>query len=272
MNFSVLMSIYKNESPIFFSRAMESIWDEQALKPAEIVLVLDGPLPSELHTVVSRWKEKLPDVLKVIRLSRNMGLGDALNIGLKECAYDIVARMDGDDISLPDRFLKQVDFLRKHKDIAVVGSWVSEFTSDENEVVSTRRLPENHEKLFVFAKRRNPMNHPSVVFRKEAVMQAGGYQKMMWLEDYYLWVRMMSLGMRFVNIQEPLVSMRAGFPQLERRSGIKYAFSEYALQRELLKLNFINHVDFMTAFFSRVCVRLLPKVILGRIYRLLRSR
>ncbi len=270
MTFSVLMSIYHKEKPEYFDRCMRSIWDEQTIKPHEIVLVQDGKLTDELYEAIDKWQEKLGTIFKTIQLEKNVGLGDALNIGLQNCSYELVARMDTDDVALPDRFEKQLGVF-ENNDIDICSSWVSEFDNDEKKVVSYRRLPEHHHEIVKFAKKRCPINHPAVIYKKSAVQNAGGYKKMMWFEDYYLWARMILKGAKFYNIQDSLVKMRAGYGQLERRSGFRYALSELNLQKEFLRLDFINYLEFFRNIFIRFLVRIMPKNIVKNIYKNLRK-
>ncbi|WP_286336367.1 glycosyltransferase [Hydrogenimonas cancrithermarum] len=270
LNLSVLLSIYHKEKPEYFDRAMQSIWDEQSIKPNQIVLVKDGPLTQELEDAISYWKEKLKGVLDIITLEENVGLGDALNIGLQQCKYDLVARMDTDDISTSDRFKEQLAVFEK-KDIDICSSWVAEFDKDESTTVSFRKVPESDEEIRHFAKKRNPLNHPAVMYRKSKVVEAGGYQKMMWFEDYYLWSKMILHGAKFYNIQEPLVHMRAGYGQLERRSGMKYALSEIEFQKKLLNMGFIDKGEFIRNVSLRFISRILPKRLVKIIYTKLRT-
>jgi len=270
MKFSVLMSIYYKEKPEYFNRAMQSIWDEQIVKPDEIILVQDGKLTDDLYTNIAEWKKKLGEILKIIPLRYNVGLGDALNEGIKHCNCELIARMDTDDIALPDRFEKQLKVF-ENGDIDICSSWVSEFENNENKIVSYRKLPQFNEEICKYGKARCPINHPAVMYKKSIVQKAGGYKKMMWFEDYYLWARMILNGAKFYNIQEVLVNMRAGFGQLERRSGLKYAISEYNLQKEFLKLKFINIFEFLRNVSIRFFTRVIPKKFVKLIYKLLRS-
>ncbi len=271
MSLSVLMSIYHKENASFFDRAMRSIWDEQTLKPSEIVLVQDGMLTKELYEVIDKWQKKLRDVFKTISLKQNVGLGDALNIGIQNCSYELIARMDTDDIALSDRFEKQIAVFQ-NKDIDVCSSWVSEFDDDEAIITSYRKLPEDHSEIVKFAKMRCPINHPAVMYKKQMVENAGGYKRMMWLEDYYLWVRMIMNGAKFYNIQEPLVSMRAGYGQLKRRGGAKYAKSELNLQKRFYQLGFLSFLEFVRNVSLRFLVRLLPVFTLKHVYKYLRKK
>lgn len=270
MKFSVLMSIYCKEDPMNFDISMRSIWDKQSIKPNEIILVKDGPLTNELDKIIEKWKNKLHDILYIIPLKQNLGLGDALNIGLQYCNYNIVARMDTDDIALPSRFEEQINIFKKN-DIDVCGSWVSEFEDSELNIVSCRIVPEYNQEIVNYAKTRCPVNHPSIMYKKDAVQKAGGYKKLMWFEDYYLWARMIISGAKFYNIQKTLVNMRAGYQQLERRRGFKYAMSELKLQVKFKSMKFINSGEFIKNVLIRFTVRILPKSITKLSYIILRK-
>lgn len=270
MKFSVLMSIYHKEKVEYLNRAMKSIWDEQTIKPDEIVLVQDGKLTQELYEEIGNWKEKLKDILVIVPLEQNVGLGDALNIGMKYCTYELISRMDTDDISLPHRFEKQLEVF-ENSDIDICSSWVSEFDNSENEIVSYRKIPEKHEEIVTYSKMRNGINHPAVMYKKEVVEKAGGYKKMMWFEDYYLWARMILNGAKFYNIQEPLVNMRAGYGQLERRGGFKYAIEEFKFLKKLKEIGFLSTSQFMKSVVIRFIARVLPKSLLKNIYKKIRG-
>ena len=271
MQFSVLMSVYNREKPSYLHRSLQSIWDEQTLKPNEIILVEDGQLTEALYSIIMQWQTKLGKLLRVVSLEKNVGLGNALSVGLNNCSYEIIARMDSDDIADPYRFEKQIYFLKENPNIDIVGSWVSEFETDEKSIVSYRKSPESHNEIINFAKIRNPLNHPSVMYKKSIVAKAGGYKKMILFEDYYLWVRMILTGAKFYNIQAPLVNMRAGYGQLERRSGLKYAMSEITFQKELLNIGFINIYEFLRNISIRFIARVVPKSMVKLIYKRLRG-
>lgn len=270
MRFSVLMSIYIKEKPEYFNRCMESIWDEQTIKPNEIVLVEDGLLSVDLYKIIRIWKEKLNDNLKIIKIEKNIGLGDALNIGLQNCSYELVARMDTDDISLSNRFEKQLKIF-ENNNIDVCGSYIGEFDNDENEIIAYRNVPIFHDDIVKFAKSRNPVNHPSVMFKKSIVEKVGSYKKMISFEDYYLWIRMILSDAKFYNIQESLVKMRAGYGQLERRRGLKYALVEYVFLKELYNLGFINFFELIKNLSMKLIIRILPRSIIKMIYKIIRD-
>lgn len=270
MKFSVLMSIYHKEKPEYFNRAMQSIWDEQTIKPNEIVLVQDGKLTDELYIVINKWKNKLCEILKVIPLQQNVGLGDALNIGMQYCSYQLIARMDTDDIALSNRFEKQLRIFR-NSDVDICSAWISEFDKDEKEILGFRKLPQYHEDIIRYSKTRCPINHPAVMYKKSVVEKAGGYKKMIWFEDYYLWARMLLNGAKFYNIQEPLVNMRAGYGQLERRSGFEYAKNELRLLNTLRKEDFLSIFEYSKNLAIKIPIRLLPKFIIKIVYKFLRK-
>ena len=187
MAFSVLISVYQREKPQYLEQALESLL-EQTLLPTEVVIVEDGPLTDELYAVIEAFKTRFAATVSVV-LPRNVGLGLALNHGLKECHYPIVARMDSDDICKPRRFEKQLEILRTHKEIDVVGSWIDEFLGTKENIISTRKVPETHQEILHFARYRNPMNHPTVMFRKAVIEAVDSYHDFPLFEDYDLWVR-----------------------------------------------------------------------------------
>lgn len=264
------MSIYYKENAEYFNRCMQSIWNEQIVKPNEIVLVEDGKLTDELYKIIKIWQKKLGKVFKVISLKKNVGTGRAKNIGLQNCKYEIIAIMDTDDISYPNRFKKQLEVF-KNKNIDVCSSWISEFENNENKIISYRKLPKNHEDILNFAKKRMPVNHPATMYKRDLALKAGGYKHMLWFEDYYLMVRMLINGAKFYNIQEPLVKMRAGFGQISRRSGFKYIKAEYIFFKTIYELNFITKQEFFKNIIIRLTIRTLPKNILKIIYKKIRN-
>lgn len=256
MNFSVLFSLYYKENPTFLRESLNSIFT-QAILPSEIILVKDGPLTDELDSIIKEYECKYL-ILRTISLKTNQGLGKALNEGLKHCSYDLVARMDTDDIAKPERFEKQVKIFQKHPEVDVVGSWIDEFEGDISHVISVRRLPECHEEILSFAKKRNPINHPVVMFRKKAVLAAGGYQHFPLFEDYYLWVRMLMNGAKFYNVQEGLLYFRSSPDMFKRRGGLKYVGTEVRFQIFLLRSHFISFPRYVQNVVIRVMTRIMP--------------
>ena len=233
--YSVLMSVYYKEKPEYLQQSIESML-AQTVKTDDFVLVCDGPLTLELDAVIADFEKEL----HVVRLEKNMGLGNALNQGLQHCKHEIVARMDSDDISYPDRCEKQLKVFAAHPEISICSGIVEEFTISP-EIVDSRRVPpETHAEILQFAKKRNPFNHPCVMYRKSAVESAGGYQDFYLLEDYYLWLRMLFKGSQGYNLQEPLLHMRAGSEMYKRRAGWKYVKSQCELFGYMRSQKFIS--------------------------------
>lgn len=262
--FSVLMAVYKKEQPLFFKEALRSVF-EQSLIPNEVVLVKDGPLTEELEQIIVDFSSK-NEQLKVITLEKNQGLGEALRIGLNACSFDLVARMDSDDICKPYRFEKQIAFLKEHKEITIVGSWIEEFSDCKEEIEAIRELPQEDKQLKIFMKWRNPFNHMTVMFRKKDILAVGGYQPFYLLEDYYLWNRLANANYYFANIGESLLWARGGYTMLERRGGWKYVVSESKLLKFMYRSGRINIVEFGANLMMKSIIRLIGKHLRHTIY------
>ena len=262
--FSVLLSVYIKENPVDLEQALNSIWVDQILKPSQIVIVKDGILTEELNLVIEKFKEKAP--LTIVELEKNMGLGLALNFGLKKCDYNLIARMDSDDISLPDRFLNQVNFFEKNPSIDIISGNINEFDIIPTNILTSRILPENHEKLIKYSKTRNPLNHMAVMFKKEAVINVGGYKDFWQFEDYYLWARLINKGYILHNLNTVLVNARFSSKALVRRKGVDYAISEWKFQKKLIDLNIMTKIDFIIYAPVKFLIRLMPSIFLSFIY------
>ena len=266
-NFSVLLSVYHKEKPEFLEKSIESIYFNQTLKPNEIVLVEDGPLTNELYNSIEKLKNKIgTSIFKTVVLEKNMGLGNALKIGIEKCSNELIARMDTDDISYSNRFEKQVNFFKENLDTDVLGTFMSEFVGNTNNIICIKDAPNNETDLKKYMKLRDPVNHPSVMFKKSKVLEAGNYKEIFLNEDSYLWGRMLSKGCVFKNIQEPLVYFRTTDDTYKRRGGWKYVKAEYGLQKEFLKLGIINKIEFIRNITLKNIVRLIPNQLRKFIY------
>ena len=237
--YSVLMSVYHKEKPEYLKQAIESI-QTQTISTNDFVLVCDGPLNEQLDGVIATKQQEMGDTLNVVRLAKNGGLGNALNEGIKYCKNELVARMDSDDIAYPNRCEKQIAVFNTHSEVSICYGIVEEFTTDPNTVDTKRVPPETNAEIVEFAKKRNPFNHPCVMYKKSAVEAVGSYQDFYLLEDYYLWLRMLMTGYQGYNIQEPLLHMRAGSDMYLRRAGWKYARTQARLFKFMKKQRFIG--------------------------------
>ena len=237
MQFSVLLSVYHKENASYFNAALLSI-ENQTFTPDQIVIVKDGPLSFELEQVIVMHTKSSSISYTVVALEKNVGLGTALNEGIKYCRYEWIARMDSDDIMLPDRFEKQFSFLKKHSNVDVLGGWICEFDDNPQQCARKRKVPSSYGEIVKFAKYRNPMNHVTVIFRSSVVKSVGGYLPMNGFEDYYLWMRMLKSGKYFANIPDVLVKVRTGKDMIRRRQGWRYAMDELALEKAAYKVGF----------------------------------
>ena len=269
--FSVLISVYKKEKAEYLKRALQSVIN-QTLKPTEIVIVKDGPLTKELDDCIEDFQKQNSKLFKILSFKENRGLGLALRDGVKACKYEYIARMDSDDISKPDRFEKQFNYLQKHSETALLGTWITEFSKYENKPDTVTKLPYTHQEIIEFAKRRNPFRHVTVVFKKTAVIQSGNYRDFLWFEDYDLFVRMLQNGYIGANIPEYLVNVRADKDMFARRGGWQYLKQDYRFQKLLLKRKFIDKTDFIINITIRSIVRLIPNKLRSYFYkRILRN-
>ncbi len=270
MPFSVLMSLYAKERPEYLRQSLDSVF-AQTLRADEVILVEDGPLTQELYAILKEYQNTFPE-LKIITLAVNQGLGKALNEGLKHCSFDLVARMDTDDVCKGYRFENQIKYMEDHPDIDLCSSWIEEFEESPEKIISIKTLPETHEDISSYIKKRNPINHPSSCFRKKAVMEAGGYQHFPLFEDYYLWARMFKHGSKIYNIQTPLLSFRTSKEMFKRRGGLKYAINNMKFQLELHRLGITSLPQSLISGTVRGVVYLMPNLLRSLIYKkILRS-
>lgn len=266
-NFSLLISVYKGEKAEYLTTCFKSIY-QQVIPPTEIILVEDGPLTPDLYHAIEEEEKRFHNIKRVV-LKENQGLGVALNKGMQVCSYDIIARMDTDDICIPERFKAQIEFLENHPEVDVLGAWIAEFDNEPSNVIAIRNLPEFHDDIFQFGKQRNPINHPVVMFRKEAVLKAGGYMPFPLFEDYYLWARMLTQGFRFHNLPQSLLLFRRSPEMVRRRGGLTYAHNEIQFQQKLRKIGYISTYQMLRNICLRYGVRIAPNWIRSIIYKYL---
>lgn len=256
-NYSVLMSVYYKEKPEYLRESMESIY-AQTVPTDNFVLVCDGPLTPALDDVISDMQKKFGPRLYVHRLSKNGGLGNALNEGMKHCKNELIARMDSDDVSHKDRCEKEMHMFEIHPEVSIVSGIIEEFDGNISNVQAQRIVPETQKGIIAFAKKRNPFNHPCVMYKKSAVEAAGGYQDFYLLEDYYLWIRMLQKGLIGYNLQEPVLWMRAGSDMYKRRGGWKYVKSQIQLFHYMENNGVISYGAYLAQSSIRLCAAMIP--------------
>ncbi len=254
--YSVLMSVYFKEKPDFLKQAIDSMLN-QTVKPDEIILVEDGPLTDELYEVLNRYTANYNNIFHRVVNETNLGLGKALNRGLEFCRNELIARMDTDDISIQTRCERQLMIFAENQNIDIVGSSIAEFINSEKEIISVRKVPETHNEICLFLKKRCPFNHMSVMFKKSAVLNAGGYLDWHFNEDYYLWIRMYLKGCKFANINENLVYVRVGEEMYARRGGKEYYKSEKNLFKFMYKHKIISWISYQKSKMVRFIVQVM---------------
>ena len=265
--FSVLMSVYRNDDPEYLKVALDSVYCNQTRKPDEIVVVFDGPLTDGLYLVLESFKKGRESIVKYYPQEVNRGLGEALRIGSMACSGDYILRMDSDDISDSERFAKQIAYMEAHPDVDALGGNIAEFNEDPFTGKTRLRVcPCSHKDSVKMAKKRNPMNHVTACIKKSALLQSGGYQSLLLLEDYLLWLNMIVAGCKLANINETLVYVRVGNGFDSKRGAKERIVGWSKLQEIMLGLKLINRFQ---AWRNMVYIRLFvntPAWLKRRIY------
>ncbi|MFT3952377.1 MAG: glycosyltransferase [Oscillospiraceae bacterium] len=264
-DYAVLMSVYEKETPAHFSHSLDSIL-AQTVQCRQFVLVCDGALGDALEAVIARYERRFGGRMDVVRLETHSRLGNALNAGLARCRYEIVLRMDADDVAKPYRAEKQLAAMANGAGLC--SAFVAEFSGTPTRVTAIKTLPVTHEQIVRYMRRRNPMNHPCTTFLKSAVERAGGYQDCPWFEDYDLWVRMLRSGCRAVNVPEVLLFMRAGKEMYARRGGFAYLKHALRFRLKLLRAGASTLPDFLASAAAQTASALMPVSLRKRLYEL----
>ena len=255
-DFSLLIPVYAGDDAAHLRLAVESTVDHQTLRPAEVVVVQDGPVGLPIANELDRIRRESPVPVRLLRLAENKGLTVALNAGLDACRYPVIARMDADDYSAPDRFEKQWPLIEDG--YGLVGTGMVEFEHDPEHTGAQRIPPVGAERIRQHARTHNPFNHPTMMYRKDVLDSVGRYQPFGRMEDYWLGVRIIDSGAKVENIPEPLVRYRVGSGAFNRRGGWREAQTEWRLQRELLKRGFITRRQYLRNVAMKGAYRLLP--------------
>ncbi len=267
MNFSVLLPVYYKDKAEWLSVALDSIL-QQTILPTEIIVIQDGQIPSSLSKKITEFQQQ--SGCKWIELSKNQGLANSLNVGIKNASYEWITRLDADDINVSDRYQKQIKFLTQNPEVDLVGGYSLEFANNPQGPYMMRKLPLTAKDVRSLLKKRNPINHGSIFYRKSAVLEAGGYEHYDGMEDYHLWVKMILKGFCLRNMPEKLVLARAGAGMLMRRGGWGYFKTELRLQYFFLTKGFINIWEFCRNIAIRAVVRMTPKFFRKIFYKVTR--
>ena len=265
MSVSVLMSVYKSENPAYLDCALKSVWDDQTVKPSQIVLVKDGPLGEELEAVICKWGKKLGNVITLLKNEKNQGLTKSLNKGVGAVTGDLIARMDSDDISLPERFEQQVKFFDEHPDIDIVGGSLREF-NEKNPELCVRHYPQTHEEVVKYMCKACPLAHPTVMMRKRIFDEGLRYnEKYRMSQDIALWYDAVMAGYKIANLSEITINFRSQGDVFKRRSRAK-AWNEFKIYMEgIYRMNGLFTIKYRYPI-MRLCFRLMPPTIVKKIY------
>jgi len=260
---SVIVPVYNKDEPAHFAESIKSVTEDQTYPPSEVVVVADGPLTSELNEILNERNE-----VTVVRLDQNRGAGAARAAGVRKASHGLVAFQDSDDLSVPERFERQVRYFENNPEIDALGGYIAEFDTDPSKPHAVREVPTQSSKISSWGKVRSPLNQTTVMAKCESVLAAGNYRPDDRMEDYSLWARMLANGMKLANLPSVLANVRAGENEMSaRRGGLKYAREEIRLQREFYQIDFISAPVAIINVLIRVPIRLIPSHIRSFLYQ-----
>lgn len=266
-NYSVLASVYIKENPEYLRRSIDSILN-QTFPTDDFVIVKDGPLTEELSRILEDYTSKYP-CIHLCGYEKNRGLGAALNYGLKHCKNELVARMDTDDIALPYRCEKEVAEFNSNIDLSIVGGDIILFSEDENKCDGVKKMPTTHKEIYAYGKKRNPFNHPTVMYKKSEVIKAGGYNETHRGEDFALFTLMLRNGVVAANVPEPLLKYRSNTNQMARRTSLSEAKVVLDVVWDNYKHKYAGLTDVLVVAGFQLFGLIVPKSLVSKIYRVL---
>ncbi len=264
--FSIVMSVYKNDKLLFLKDSISSVLN-QTVKPSELLIVLDGKVPTDILMFLNNIQQQ-EEIIKLIQLECNAGLANALNVGVRKSKFDIIARMDADDICLEDRFEKQISFMLDN-DYDVIGGQIIGFGEDLNDLIPRRKVPSVHSEIIENMKYRASFNHPTVLFKKTAFELVGGYNINIFPEDHDFFVRLSLKGCKMGNIDDCVLYYRMGKDPsafLKRRHGFSFAKNEFKLLKNFYKIGFLSKIEFLKNVILKIPIRVMPFPIFKWIY------
>ena len=264
--YSVLMSVYIKENPAYLSESLESMLT-QTVPPSDFVLVCDGKLTDELNVIVKSFESEYSGIFNSVRLIENVGTGLAANAGIKECKYELIVKMDSDDISLPNRCQKQLLMFLKNPKLDMVGAYIEEFDNSTGKPIAIKKTPLTHDKIMKYAKRRNPFNNQTLIFKKSMAEKVGGYTDIKRCEDYEFITKMLMAGAVGENLPEVLVRYRVSKDNLKRRKNWANTKSFIKVRKDLFKSGFSNIFDFIIPCAAQIILFLLPERFTAWVYK-----
>ncbi len=265
IRFSVLIPVYNKEKPEYFKQTLQSAI-KQTVKPSEIVIVKDGILSNEIENVIKDFINCNKIKIKIIPLEKNIGTGGALAIGVRECSYDYIARLDSDDIALNNRFELQTLFFEKNPEIDIISGYIEEFNESSNKKNYIRKVPITDVKIKKYIKYRSPFNHSAVMYKKESILKIGNYSNLRKMEDYDLWIRAVKNNLKLYNIPEVLLKVRVDDSTYKKRGGFKYIRTILYIQRQLKMNGIITTLEQIRNVLIRAVVAIMPDELRKYIY------
>lgn len=264
--FSVLMSLYIKEKVEYAEACFESLLHQTVLAD-EWVIVEDGPLTNEMYQLLDRYQAENPGLIKRVPFATNRGLGLALRDGVEACTYDLIARMDTDDIAREDRFEKQLAMFEADESLDICGSHIKEFDGSIDNILSQRIVPTTDDEIRKYQKRRDAFNHMTVMYKKQAVLRAGNYQTCLLMEDTLLWVNMLLTGAKCANVDDFLVYARTGADMFERRGGFAYYTKYKTGRKKVYETGYISWWDYTYTLLVQFCVAIIPNKVRRFVYK-----
>ena len=257
MNYSILTSVYVKEKPEHLIQSIESMLS-QTVFPEQFVVVKDGALTEALDEVIDEYTAKYPDLFTIVELEENSGLAIALDAGLAHCRNELVARMDSDDISLPHRCERQLERFKENENLTVLGSNIDEFSGAPENINRSRIVPSKYEDILKRIRRREPFNHPTIMFKKSEVIRCGGYGTLRRCQDFDLFSRMMNMGCYAENIDESLLLFRADEDNYKRRKGKKSIEGYMTVMKMNYKRGYCSWTDMLYARVAQMVLMFAP--------------
>ena len=266
IQYSVLMTVYKGDNPIFVETSIKSILD-QTHPSNDIVIVEDGPLPDALEQIICSYAASNP-AIHVLRLPKNVGLGKALNEGLPLCKNELIARMDSDDISMLDRCEKQVKAFMDDPELDIVGCPVKEFVGTPDNIVGQRLVPIDNKSIHKYVRRRDPFNHPTVMYRKSKVMKYGPYGDYRKNQDTDLWIKLLCKGgCKAINIDEFLLMFRFDEGTFRKRKSWTNTRTLINIRWKAFKDKHCSFFDFLVVSGAQLAIYIMPSGLQRFIYQ-----
>lgn len=265
IKYTVLQTVYKNDKNEWLVESIESML-KQTIKPSEYLILVDGPISDEIKLTLESYKKK-NSIFKIVYYEENRGLGPVLADGVKMSKFEYISRMDSDDVAFFDRIEKELNVFVNNQDVDVVGGSVLEFIETKENIVDEKRMPQTNDEIYKYSRKRNPINHPTVMFKKNAVLDCGNYAKCDFCEDYDLWARMIKNGKKFYNIDSPVLYMRVNNMFYRRRGGVKYMTRVLKFKKRLYNDDFYSLKDFIFSSTASIIVTLSPTFLRKILYR-----